>query len=102
MTPFDIINELKEYGVEVIIFDPMADGEEVKHEYGVELTKYDKNIKADAVIVAVNHDAIKKALTLDALKNHTNSNGCKGVVIDVKGIFNPGLFNGSGLLYWRL
>jgi UDP-N-acetyl-D-galactosamine dehydrogenase len=98
----DIINELKEYGVEVVICDPLADKEEVKHEYGVELTKYNKNIKADAVVIAVNHDALKKELTLDALKNDMNGNGTKGVVIDVKGIFNPDVFKGSGLLYWRL
>lgn len=98
----DIINELKEYGVEVIICDPLADKEEVKHEYGVKLTKYSKNIKADAVVITVNHDALKKELTLDALKNHMKNNGAKGVVIDVMGIFKPDAFKDSGLLYWRL
>ncbi len=98
----DIINELKEYGVRVIICDPLADKEEVKHEYGIELTKYTKNIKADAVIIAVNHDAFKKELTLDALKRHMNGNRTKGIVIDVKGIFNPDAFKASGLFYWRL
>lgn len=98
----DIIGELKEYGVRVIICDPLADKEEVRHEYGVELTKYSKDIKADAVVIAVNHDIFKKELTLTALKRHMNGSGTKGVVIDVKGIFNPDVFKGSGLSYWRL
>jgi len=98
----DIVNELKEYGVQVIICDPLADKEEVKHEYGVELTEYSKTIKADAVIIAVNHDALKEVLTLNALKSHMKDNGSKGVVIDVKGLLNKDAFDNSGLLYWRL
>lgn len=98
----DIINELKEYGVNVIVCDPLADAEAVKHEYGVELTKYSPNIKADAVVIAVNHDAFMKDLTVNALKKHMSNNGTKGVIVDVKGMFEPKIFKDSGLLYWRL
>lgn len=98
----DIINELKEYGVKVIVCDPLADEDAVKHEYAIELTKYSPNIKADAVVVAVSHDAFKKKMTLDVLKAHMADNGTKGVVIDIKGIFDKTTFKDSGLLYWRL
>jgi len=98
----DIITELKEYGVKVIVCDPLADKAAVKHEYGVELSKYSPNIKADAVIIAVSHNIVKKEMTLNALKSHMDSNGTKGVVIDIKGIFDRKTFSNSGLLYWRL
>ena len=80
----------------------MADNEAVKHEYGIELTKYSPNIKVDAVVIAVNHDAFKKDLTVNTLKKHMSNNGTKGVVVDVKGMFEPKIFKDSELLYWRL
>jgi len=98
----DIINGLKEYDTNVIICDPLADAEAVKHEYNIELTEYSPNIKVDAIIIAVNHNTFKKDLTVNTLKKHMSTNGTKGVVIDVKGIFNPLIFKNSGLLYWRL
>ena len=98
----DIINELKEYGINVIIWDPLADNNAVKDEYGVELTEYSPNLKADAIVIAVNHNIFKRELTPDVLKSHLRNKNGKGAVIDVKGIFEPEMFNGSDLLYWRL
>ena len=98
----DIINELKEYGVEVSVCDPLADAEAVKHEYGLELVAYSPALKLDAVILAVSHAAFKKQLSVEALKKHLSSNGTKGVVVDVKGLYEPSAFSGTGLLYWRL
>ncbi len=98
----DIVNELKEYGIDVIVCDPLVDKNTVKHEYGLELTKFNNGIKADAIVIAVNHDIFKKELTLQTLKSQLINGNGKGVVIDVKGIFEPEIFKGSGLLYWRL
>lgn len=59
----DIYNELRDYGVEVDIYDPWADKEEVKHEYGVTiLSQLEENKKYDSVIIAVSH---KEFLSLD-------------------------------------
>ncbi len=98
----DIINELKEYGINVIICDPLADNDAVKHEYGVELTEYNPDIKADAIVIAVNHNIFKRELTLEALKGHLSNKNSTGVVVDIKGIFEPENFKDSGFLYWRL
>ena len=98
----DIINELKEYGADVIICDPLADKEAVRHEYGVDLTEYRKDIKVDAIVIAVSHAIFKQELTIGVLKNHMRNNGTKGVVVDVKGVFDKKLFRDSNLLYWRL
>lgn len=98
----DIITELNEYGINLIVCDPFADKDAVKHEYGIELTDYNRAIKADAFIIAVAHNIFKKQLTLEVLKGHLVNNGNNGVVIDVKGIFDPETFKDSGVLYWRL
>lgn len=99
----DIVRELEEYGIEVIVTDPLAHPEEVKHEYGIELQKYEGGIKVDAVIIAVAHDEFKKKVTPTVLKGHLARGAGKGVVIDVKGMFHPSTFeNSPGLLYWRL
>ncbi len=99
----DIVRELEEYGIEVIVTDPLAHPEEVKHEYGIELKKYEGGIKVDAVIIAVAHDEFKKKVTPSVLKGHLSRGSGKGVIIDVKGLFRPNTFeNSPGLLYWRL
>ena len=98
----DIINELKEYGIAVTVADPLADVEAAEHEYGIKLIRYSKNLKVDAIVIAVSHDLFKREFTLSRLKSHMSDGTSKGVVIDVKGIFDPEAFKNSGLLYWRL
>lgn len=51
----DIIKELKEYRCNVEIYDPWANAEEVKHEYGLDMLTDLENKKFDAVIKAVSH-----------------------------------------------
>ncbi|MCF3627945.1 nucleotide sugar dehydrogenase [Thalassospiraceae bacterium LMO-SO8] len=53
----DIAHELERFGAEVTLHDPMADRAEVKHEFGVELAADDALGRADAVILAVPHEA---------------------------------------------
>ena len=75
----DIVKELKDFDCCVEIFDPWADKEEVKHEYGLEL-KDSKDFKFQeyaAVIVAVAHEEFKG---LDF------SHKGKTIVYDLKGI----------------
>ena len=74
----DIINELKTYDVNVTIFDPWANPEEVHHEYGVISQKDIPADKYDAVILAVSHEEFLK-INLQNLLNDT------AVFYDVKG-----------------
>ncbi|SCI76472.1 UDP-glucose 6-dehydrogenase tuaD [uncultured Clostridium sp.] len=119
----DIINELKEYGINVFVTDPIADTREVEEEYGVELTKLEDIKDMDAVIVAVGHkeykelslDSIKvlyevKSLALSngqvldevALKEENIEDEDKLVLVDVKGVFNRKEAELNNYLYWRL
>ncbi|MBS4539276.1 nucleotide sugar dehydrogenase [Clostridium sp. D2Q-11] len=95
----DIINELKEYGVDIIIVDPLADPEEVWEEYGLKLHSMEDIKDMDAVILAVPHTEFK-SISLDEIKkfywNH------KPVLIDVKGMLDRKKAEEMNYLYWRL
>ncbi|WP_278683405.1 nucleotide sugar dehydrogenase [Paraclostridium bifermentans] len=103
----DIINELKEYGINVFIADPIADENEVKREYGIELTKFENIKNMDAVIVAVGHKEYME-LTLESIKKLYEekpvslNNEDKLVLVDVKGIFDRKEAQLKNYLYWRL
>lgn len=74
----DIYHELKQFGLEVDIYDPWADAEEVKHEYGMQImNKLDESAVYDAIIVAVAHNEF---LDFDFHKIKRNN----GVVFDTK------------------
>ena len=51
----DIVNELKAYGMEIYVHDPMCSPEEARHEYGLELHAWDDLPVADAIVAAVPH-----------------------------------------------
>lgn len=51
----DIIDELKEFGVAIDVYDPWADAAEVKHEYGLDLVA-EPTGTYDSIILAVSHD----------------------------------------------
>ena len=74
----DIVNELKTYNVNVTIFDPWANPNEVQHEYGVISQKENPNNKFDSIILAVAHQEFLK-INLQNLLNET------AVFYDVKG-----------------
>jgi UDP-N-acetyl-D-galactosamine dehydrogenase len=90
----DIINELKDYGIDVDVVDPHADADEVRHEYGFNLIE--KPIgNYDSVIVAVSH---KEYYSLDEIffRSLTHDNA---VLVDVKGIYRGRIHS---LKYWSL
>lgn len=53
---FELYNELKAFGHEVTIYDPLALRPEVKHEYGIDLAPELPKGPFDAVVLAVRHD----------------------------------------------
>jgi len=98
----DIITELQEYGVHTQVIDPLALPEDIKKEYGIDLVEYNPEIKADGIIIAVNHNEFKKILTIETMTNHLSGLDGNGVVMDIKSLFEPENFNQNNVLYWRL
>ena len=95
----DIIHELREYGIEPVVCDDVADKDGAEREYGLELTEFEKVNNCDAVVLAVAHDEFKtlSKSDFDALyKNETK------ILLDVKGILDRKTFESAGYKYWRL
>lgn len=112
----DIARELEEYGINIKVFDPIADKEEVWHEYRIQLSNEEELKDADGIIFAVAHDEFKK-FDLEKIKNCYSTSKVlleevavtskdnvisNHVLIDVKGIFNKREALQKGFLYWRL
>ncbi len=95
----DIISELCEYGIEVLVHDPIAESEEAMTEYGIHLVEWKKMKDLDGLIVAVAHKKFSDMSVVDLLMPLRNQQ--QGVVIDVKSIFDPNHFP-SSIRYWRL
>ncbi|MDR0664991.1 MAG: Vi polysaccharide biosynthesis UDP-N-acetylglucosamine C-6 dehydrogenase TviB [Helicobacteraceae bacterium] len=84
----DIIRELEEFGVRVTVFDPWADIEEAKREYGeIEIFKTPPSEKFNALIAAVAHKEFKN---LDP-RSFVDENGA---IYDVKGIYDRSQIDG--------
>lgn len=79
----DVVRELQSFGTKVDVFDPMADGEEVRHEYGISLIKEIKK-KYHAIVLAVAHDNFSRLNWSDLSYEST-------VVYDVKGVLDKKL-----------
>jgi UDP-N-acetyl-D-galactosamine dehydrogenase len=109
----DIYKELCDYGVNVEVYDPYADPDHVKSEFGIELMNKNsfgqkdsvidflqKNSlqKFDVVIVAVKHKPFFE-ITPDFFKKIMTH---PPVLVDVKGIYSKSVFEREGFIYWRL
>ena len=94
----DVINELRSYGIDVFVHDPVPIQEEARHEYGIELLPWDQLPVADAMVVAVSHSVFLR-MGLKKLAEKINTHGC---FIDVKSAFDTAALNATGLGVWRL
>jgi UDP-N-acetyl-D-glucosamine/UDP-N-acetyl-D-galactosamine dehydrogenase len=98
----DIIDGLREYGIEPIVVDPLANKEEAKHEYGIDLTDIKDVNGADCLVLAVAHDCFKEMSwdSIDALYGDFDNNN--KILIDVKSIFDRNEIGKLKYCYWRL
>jgi UDP-N-acetyl-D-galactosamine dehydrogenase len=92
----DIIRELQSCGLTVQVHDPLADPAAALKEYGLVLQS--DPAPADAVVLAVAHDAYRKSGW--SLIARLLNNG-RGIVMDLKGALDP-LAKPAGVELWRL
>jgi UDP-N-acetyl-D-glucosamine/UDP-N-acetyl-D-galactosamine dehydrogenase len=83
----DIYHELKTYDLNVDIYDPWANPEEVRHEYGISSYNKRPDTKYDAVILAVAHKTFE-SLPIESIKKE------KAVVYDVKAVLPKDIVDG--------
>ncbi len=82
----DVIRELESFGAKVDTYDPLADTEEVKAEYGINLIAQPEG-PYNAIVLAVSHKAFDN---IDFKKLKTP----KTITYDVKGYFDKALVTG--------
>lgn len=82
----DIYNELNQFGLNVDVYDPHADSEEVFVEYNIKLIE--TPAKYDLIILAVAHEQFQE-LNLDDLKLNSNA-----VVFDIKAVLDRSKIDG--------
>ncbi len=93
----DIIDELMEYGIHPLVYDPMVDKDEAMEEYNVSLCEYDQLQGLDAMVLAVPHTVIMqkgKEKLLELIKDG-------GILADVKSVYHNFALP-RGIRYWAL
>ena len=95
----DIVSELRDYGIEVRVHDPMADPEEAMRYYGLTLSSLEDLVGVDAVILAVMHRGYRE-MGLGRIAGLCA--GEKPLVVDIKSAFRPAEAAALAIEYWRL
>jgi UDP-N-acetyl-D-galactosamine dehydrogenase len=93
----DVCSELRDFGIEPLVHDPLADPAEVSRAYGIELSGLDEFREMAALVVAVAHDefqALDGARLSEMLADD-------GVLVDVRSRIDPSSLR-SGITYWSL
>ena len=96
---FDIVQELREYGIEPQVHEPRADVAEAERLYCIHFSQETDIRNCDAIILAVAHDEFAD-LTPEKMKAMYGE-GTK-VLLDIKGLLDMDSFKEAGFVYWRL
>ena len=94
----DVVQELKSYGIDVHVHDPVSDAGEALHEYGLELEPWEALPRAEAMVLAVAHRQFLTRPLEDYLAKVVE----RGCFIDVKSQMDIAALQRAGLTVWRL
>lgn len=94
----DVIEELKEFGLQVLVHDPICDPDAAKAEYGIQLVSWAALPVCEAIVLAVAHDAFI-SLAPGEIGTKVAPGGC---ICDVKSVLPPAVYREAGIRIWRL
>ena len=94
----DVVRELGSFGARVFVHDPVADSADALREYGIELTPWDALPRAEAIVSAVAHNALRLR-SVDELVDKLVPNG---LYVDVKSQADAAALRARGVQVWRL
>ncbi len=94
----DLVRELESFGVEVLVWDPVANPKEAQVQYDIELVGWDKVEKLSAIVAAVPHRQVLE-VNLDEL---AEKSGLGTPFVDVRSQFSRRLLRQAGFEVWRL
>jgi UDP-N-acetyl-D-galactosamine dehydrogenase len=94
----DVIAELKSFGVDVFVYDPVVQAADAKVRYNIDLCGWDKLPVADALVMATPHQIFLE-MPLDRLLSKVSKGG---EFFDIYSSFDRGQIELYGLVVWRL
>lgn len=94
----DLVKELKNWNVNVVVVDPWANADEVKHEYGIELGAIDADNPVDSLVVAVGHNEFR---TMQPAELRALCRCDKPVLADLKALFDRHQAADAGFTVFR-
>lgn len=98
----DVINRLREYGIDPIVVDPLADAEATKSEYNIDIVEMNNVTNLDCLIIAVAHDEFKNNNNISIGNLFREMPNNEKVIIDVKSILNKQELVELNYCYWRM
>lgn len=98
----DVVDRLRQFGIEPTVVDPWASSRDAELDYGVHLTLLEDVVDADCIVMAVAHDEFRAMSIGDIDKMYAPGPNDEKVFIDVKGLLNKKMVEDAGYRYWRL
>ncbi|MFZ3125658.1 MAG: nucleotide sugar dehydrogenase, partial [Acidovorax sp.] len=95
----DLVRELQTWGMDVVVADPIADPQEVQHEYQLTLGSIDEHHPVDALVVAVGHSSYR-ALSAAQLRSYCRH--ASPVLTDIKSLYDRDELAKAGFAVYRL
>jgi UDP-N-acetyl-D-glucosamine/UDP-N-acetyl-D-galactosamine dehydrogenase len=93
----DIVRELRQYGIEAMVHDPLVEPADAMHEHGLKPVSFDELVRLDGLILAVSHKwylGLGQPRLLSMLRDG-------GMLVDVKSALDPARLE-RGIQYWSL
>ena len=98
----DIIDGLKNQGVNPVVVDPFADKDDARKEYGILLKELSEVREMDCIIVAVAHKQFRQMPMTEIMNMYRKKDGIGKIMLDVKGIYSADELRTEGITVWRL
>lgn len=98
----DILKELKEYGINPVVCDPVADAVDARRLYDVDIVPLSEIRELDCLIIAVAHKEFRLLTNEEIAGMFRDEPNERKVIVDVKGVRERTEWKNMGYRYWRL
>ena len=98
----DVYHHLQEYGLQVFATDPLADKDDFRREYGIDLIPEESINNADCLVLLVAHGCYAKQSLAELRHFYRTDNKNPLVLIDIKSIYGRKAAEQAGYIYWSL
>lgn len=98
----DILKELKEYGINPVVCDPVADAVDARRLYDVDIVPLSEIRELDCLIIAVAHKEFRLLTNEEIAGMFRDEPNGRKVIVDVKGVRERTEWKNMGYRYWRL